>query len=118
MLADEILTDGPGKIRALICIAGDPLRSVPGADRLSEALGELEFILSIDLFENRTGRAADVLLPTTSWLERWDVALPGLVLQQAGLVQFTEPHDQRPRASAAPRFGSSRTWPRPWVDRW
>jgi len=90
VLADEITTEGPGKIRALVCLAGDPVNSIPDSDRLNQALGELEFIVSIDMFENRTGRAADVLLPATSWLERWDVALPGLVLQHADTIQFTE----------------------------
>ena len=90
VLADEITTEGPGQIRALICLAGDPVNSIPGSDRLSEALGELDLVVSIDLFENATGRAADVLLPATSWLERWDVAMPGLLLQHSKLAQVTD----------------------------
>lgn len=90
ILADEILTEGPDKIRALICIAGDPVRSIPGSRRLNEALGELELIVSIDLFENRTAQAADILLPATSWLERWDLAIPGLALQHGNLVQYSD----------------------------
>ncbi|MCA9605908.1 MAG: molybdopterin-dependent oxidoreductase [Myxococcales bacterium] len=100
ILADEILTDGPERVRALICVAGDPLQSIPGATRLEEAFRRLDAIVSLDLFENRTGRLADVLLPATSWLERADFALPGLALQTLDLVQTTP--------ATIPRVGEAR----------
>jgi anaerobic selenocysteine-containing dehydrogenase len=89
ILADEITTPGDERIRALIVIAGDPLRSIPGAKRLEAALSSLDALVTIDLFESQTGRHADVILPVTSWLERADVALPGLPLQTVDLLQTT-----------------------------
>lgn len=89
ILADEILTPGPEQIRAMVVVAGDPIRSIPGSRRLERALGELETLVCLDLFESRTGRLADVLLPCTSWLERADVALPGLPLSTGDLWQTT-----------------------------
>lgn len=89
ILADEIVTEGAERVRALIVIAGDPLRSIPGAGRLAEALERLDALVCIDLFESLTGRHADVLLPCTSWLERADFALPGLPLQTVDLLQTT-----------------------------
>jgi anaerobic selenocysteine-containing dehydrogenase len=86
ILADEITTPGE-RIRALIVIAGDPVSSVPGAGKLRKALGELELLVGIDLFANHTLADADVLLPTTTWLERWDVAGTTAVLQTGGLLQ-------------------------------
>lgn len=100
ILADEILTDGPERVRAMIVVAGDPLQSIPGAARLEQAFAKLDALVCLDLFESRTGRLADVLLPATSWLERADFALPGLPLQTVDLLQTT------PRT--VPRVGEAR----------
>jgi anaerobic selenocysteine-containing dehydrogenase len=62
-LADEIQTPGEGKIRALISVGGNPCVSTPNAVRLSEALGELDFMVSLDVYLNETSRHADVILP-------------------------------------------------------
>jgi formate dehydrogenase len=91
ILADEILTEGPEKIRALIVLAGDPLRSIPGSDRLAQALGSLELLACVDMFDNATGHHAHALLPSASWLERWDVAISTMTFQRAPLLQATRP---------------------------
>jgi len=91
ILADEILAPGPERIRALIVLAGDPLRSVPGGSRLHEALQTLEHLVCVDMFENATGRLAQVLLPSASWLERWDFAATTVALQVGSLVQVGGP---------------------------
>ena len=91
VLADEILTPGDGQIRALIVLAGDPLVSIPGEARLREALRSLDLLVSIDLFENETGRLAHTLLPAASWLERWDAAVNTLPLQSGTLLQAARP---------------------------
>jgi formate dehydrogenase len=88
IMADEILTPGAERIRALIVVSGDPLNSVPGGDRLRDAVRKLDCLVAVDLFQNTTGREADVLLPTTSWVERWDVATTTVMLQQAPLIQY------------------------------
>jgi formate dehydrogenase len=88
ILADEILTPGAERIRALIVVSGNPLKSVPGGDRLRDAFRKLDCLVAVDLFQNTTGREADVLLPTTSWLERWDVATTTVTFQQAPLIQY------------------------------
>jgi formate dehydrogenase len=100
VLADEILTDGAERVRALIVIAGDPVSSIPGSARLEKALARLDALVCVDLFENATGKHADVLLPSTSWLERADFALPGLPLQTVDLLQTTR--------AALPPLGASR----------
>ncbi|ORT60075.1 molybdopterin oxidoreductase family protein [Streptomyces sp. CB03238] len=62
-LAEEILTPGEGRIRALIAIAANPVLSAPDGDRLDRALGELDFMVSVDPYLNETSRHADVILP-------------------------------------------------------
>ena len=61
--AEEILTPGPGRTRALITLAGNPARSLPNSGAIEEALGALEFMVSVDCYLNETTRHADVILP-------------------------------------------------------
>lgn len=68
-LAEEILSEGEGQVRALVTVAGNPALSTPNGRRLEQALGGLEFMLSIDLYINETTRYADLILPSTSALE-------------------------------------------------
>lgn len=96
VLADEITTEGPDRLRALLVIAGDPLRSVPGEGALRDAFAKLDLLVTIDLFENETGKLADVLLPTTSWLERWDFATTTATFQTSPLLQTASPMSPAP----------------------
>lgn len=77
-LAEEIETPGQGQVRALITIASNPVLSAPNGARLSRALAQLDFMLSLDIYLNETTRHADVILPGLSPLEEphYDVSLP------------------------------------------
>ena len=68
-LAEEIDTPGPGRIRALIAIAANPVLSSPNGARLAQALDQLDFMVSMDIYLNETSRHADVILPGPSPLE-------------------------------------------------
>ena len=76
-LSEEIETEGPGQVRALITSAGNPVLSSPNGRRLDRALQKLELMVSVDSFLNETTRHAHVILPPVSPLERdhYDVAL-------------------------------------------
>src|SRR4029453_6001751 len=91
ILADEIFTPGPEQIRALLVVAGDPLTSIPGEAQLPQDLRQGGWLLCLDLFQNTTGREADLILPTTSWLERWDIATTTVLFQQTSILQYTRP---------------------------
>jgi len=69
-LADEIEHPGPGQIRALVTIAGNPVLSAPGGRRLDRALAGLDFVLALDPYLNETSRHAHLVLPPVSPLER------------------------------------------------
>src|SRR3954449_5743514 len=90
VMADEIETAGRGQLRALIVSAGNPLVSVPDPSRLRAAFGELDLLVSIDLFMNETARQADFVLPATTWLERDDVPLAFLPFFVRPFVQWTD----------------------------
>ena len=68
-LAEEILTDGEGRIRALVTVAGNPVLSTPNGVRLERALEGLEFMAAVDFYLNETTRHANIILPPTSALE-------------------------------------------------
>jgi len=68
-LAEEITTPGEGQVRALFTGAGNPVLSTPNGRHLDEALGQLEFMVSLDPYLNETTRHADIILPPTSPLE-------------------------------------------------
>jgi anaerobic selenocysteine-containing dehydrogenase len=76
-LAEEIETPGEGQVRALVTVAGNPLRTAPNTERLERAVASLEFVVSLDWYVNETTRHADVILPPTGPLERghYDLAL-------------------------------------------
>jgi len=69
-LAEEILADGPGRIRALVVLSGNPVLSTPNGAQLERALGSLDFMVALDPYLNETTRHANVLLPPTTSLER------------------------------------------------
>ena len=82
-LAEEIDTPGDGQIKALLTVAGNPALSTPNADRLDAALGQLDFMVSVDIYVNETTRHADVILPVPTALQKshYDVALLQLAVR-------------------------------------
>jgi len=99
-LAEEIETPGPGQLRALITVAGNPVLSSPNGRRLDAALAGLDFMVSIDPYLNETTRHAHVILPPTSPLERshYDLALAAFAVRNVAKYSpplFARGDDQR-----------------------
>jgi len=82
-LAEEIETDGDGRIRALVTVAGNPAVSAPNSERIRRALPTLDFMVSFDIYVNETTRHANVILPPEPELARghYDVALYNLAVR-------------------------------------
>jgi formate dehydrogenase len=106
-LAGEIKSHHPERIRALFVSAGNPLHSVPaggsGEGSLSDAFGELELLVSIDMYRNESAARADYILPATDMLERSDFPVSHIALQPKPYAQFTEAvvaplYERRPEA--------------------
>ena len=70
MLPDEILLDGPDRIRALVVAGGNPGAAFPDQDRILEALEALELLVVLDPFLTETARRADYVIAPTLSLER------------------------------------------------
>ena len=90
-LPDEILTPGEGQVRALVTVAGNPALSIPDSARVEEALGALEFMVSVDPYRNETTRFANVILPPPSALERSDYHLAFFSLAVRNFAEWSPP---------------------------
>ncbi|MEZ4469969.1 MAG: molybdopterin-dependent oxidoreductase [bacterium] len=95
-LADEILTPGEGRIRAMITVAGNPALSAPGSARMAAAFADLDFYVAIDFYLNETTRHAHVILPPPSPLERggYDLAFYQLAIRD--VARYSAPTLPRP----------------------
>ncbi|MEZ5507620.1 MAG: molybdopterin-dependent oxidoreductase [Gammaproteobacteria bacterium] len=90
-MADEILTPGDGQIRAMIIHAGNPVLSVPNGPRLEQAFGQLDLLVSIDIYRNETSRFAHYILPPTGPLEHghFELALHSVAVRNT--VKYSPP---------------------------
>ncbi len=83
---DEILTDGPGKIRAMIVAGGNPVLAWPDQDKTVEAFSDLDLLVCIDPVMSATAEMADYVLAPRLALEcetnsaaneKWGLFNPG-----------------------------------------
>lgn len=106
LLPDMIVRD-EDPIRALIVLAGNPVLSLAGGDRLREAMMQLDLIVVIDIFRTATGEMADYILPATDWLEHEDINS-----LQAAVGAALEPYVQYTPAVEAPKGERRDDW---WI---
>ena len=88
-LAEEILTEGPGQIKALVTLAGNPVLSTPNGRELDRALASLDFMVAIDPYINETTRHAHIILPPSSSLERTHYDLAFNILAVRNTAKFS-----------------------------
>ncbi|GAA0852710.1 molybdopterin-dependent oxidoreductase [Aliiglaciecola litoralis] len=69
-LAEEILTEGEGQIKAMVLGAGNPVLTTPNGPQLDRAFESLEFMVAVDFYVTESTRHADVILPPVTALER------------------------------------------------
>lgn len=68
-LAEEIMTEGEGQVKAMVTVAGNPVLSTPNGKQLDEAFSQLDFMVAIDIYLNETTRHAHIILPPATGLE-------------------------------------------------
>src|SRR5213078_4701743 len=88
-MAEEMLTEGPGQIRALVTHGGNPVLSTPNGRELDRALASLEFMAAIDFYINETTRHANIILPPTGPLERGHYDLAFHLLGVRNVAKFS-----------------------------
>jgi anaerobic selenocysteine-containing dehydrogenase len=90
-LAEEMETPGEGQVRAVVCVATNPVRSYPNSDRLDRAFAKLDFFVAVDIYVNETTRHADVILPTPSPIEGEQYDLIFYANAIRSIAKFSEP---------------------------
>ncbi|SDD91198.1 Dimethyl sulfoxide reductase DmsA [Sporomusa acidovorans DSM 3132] len=75
-LADSLQEATVPPIRTAIIAASNPLVQLSETTKLAQRLTKLDLVVVVGQFLSETARVADIFLPTTTWLEHWDV-VPG-----------------------------------------
>ncbi|PTQ89988.1 molybdopterin-dependent oxidoreductase [Agitococcus lubricus] len=116
VLAEEILTEGKGQIKALITHAGNPVLSTPNGQQVDQALASLDFMVAIDIYLNETTRHAHIILPPTGVLEHGHYDLVFNILAVRNVSKYSPPlltppdntrHDWQILLELAARFNAN-----------
>ena len=72
VIPDQILTDDPKRLRAMIVESTNPVHSLADSQRMRAALDALELVVVIDVAMTETARQAHYVLPAASQYEKWE----------------------------------------------
>lgn len=70
VFADDVLSDDPDRIRALVVVAGNPVITFPNTAKIEAALRRLELLVCIDLYQSDTATFAHYTLPAATMYEK------------------------------------------------
>ena len=100
-LAEEILTPGPGQIRALFVVGANPVVGIPNQRLVIEAFESLDLLVTIDPFLTETGRLSHYVLAPTMMYEREDLplSLAGYPLYPENWAQYTAAAVEPPKGA-------------------
>jgi anaerobic selenocysteine-containing dehydrogenase len=82
-LADEILLEGEGQVKALFCIGGNPMAAWPDQLKTHAAMQALELLVSFDIKMSATAKLAHYVIAPKLSLEQ-----PGMTLPSESLVPY------------------------------
>ena len=100
---EEVLTEGPDRIRVLVCSASNPLRSYADTKAYEKAFAALDLSVVVDVSMTETAKLADYVLPAHSPFESWDAPVfawnyPDVFFQMRGPVLQPGPDTREPGA--------------------
>jgi anaerobic selenocysteine-containing dehydrogenase len=72
VLQEEILSDHPDRLRAVLCYATNPLRSYADTSAYEEAFQKLDLLVVADIVMSETAALAHYVLPCKTAFECWD----------------------------------------------
>ncbi len=106
-LSDEILLEGEGQVRALICVGGNPMAAWPDQLKTHAAMQDLDLLVTLDPKMSATAKLADYVIAPNLCLE-----VPGLSLMNEALwfygvgLGYPAPYAQYAPALVEPPPGS------------
>lgn len=102
-LMSHAILDSDTPVKALVVIAGNPLLSIAGEDRLRKAFEQLELLVVIDIYPSATSEHAHVVLPSTDMYERDDLNIVNIGTSFKPFAQYT-PAVVAPKADRQPEW--------------
>jgi thiosulfate reductase / polysulfide reductase chain A len=75
-LRDGIVSGNPYQPHGWFISRQNPAMSIPDRGKTLQAFGKMDFIVTVDIILNDTAWFSDVVLPESSYLERYDPLLP------------------------------------------
>ncbi len=72
VMPEEILSDNPQRLRAVLCCQSNPLRSYADTTEYEKAFNRLDLLVTADLAMTETAALAHYVLPARSAYESWD----------------------------------------------
>jgi anaerobic selenocysteine-containing dehydrogenase len=98
-LADEILLEGEGQVKALICLGGNPMMAWPDQRKTFAALQKLELLVTVDPELSATARLADYVIAPKLTLETPGMTQPIEALKYFGVgIGYPAPFAQYTKA--------------------
>ncbi len=85
-LMEMLEAAGAGKLKAMLILGENPVRSLPASAKAAEALAKLDLLVVQELFLTETAGLADVVLPACSYAEK-----TGTFTNSEGFVQKVRP---------------------------
>jgi anaerobic selenocysteine-containing dehydrogenase len=72
VIPEEILSDDPQRLRAVIVSGVNPLRSYPDTSAFENSFKELELLVTVDISMTETAALSDYVLPARTNYESWN----------------------------------------------
>jgi anaerobic selenocysteine-containing dehydrogenase len=125
VFADDVLSDDPDRIRALVVVAGNPVISFPNTAKMEQALQRLDLLVCIDIYRSDTGAFAHYNLPAATAYEKGSVHFMTSNFEPYPYVEYQRAI-VKPRGEARPEWDIYRALSRaagvpflndPWIDR-
>jgi anaerobic selenocysteine-containing dehydrogenase len=106
-LADEILLDGEGQVKALISVGGNPMAAWPDQLKTYEAMKKLDLNVTLDIKMSATAKLADYVIPPRLGLEAPAISQPNEFIWFYGAsTGFPEPYAMYQPQIVEPPAGS------------
>jgi len=103
VLAEDVLSDDPDRIRALVVVAGNPVITFPQTARVEAALRRLELLVCVDLYVSDTASFAHWVLPAATAFEKGGVHFLTSNFEPYPFVEW-RPQVVPPRGEARPEW--------------
>ena len=72
VMPEEIMSDHPDRLRAVLCCGSNPLRSYADTTAYEQAFGHLDLLVTCELAMTETASLSHYVLPASSGYESWD----------------------------------------------